>query len=119
MKFKLHTKAAFPLLVLFSFLAALLISMILFSAISFQENESSSGSGSILETERDYLKLDNKIGVTRSVIYPNNLFPPSLIRWTENIENISYNGSVSLIYFLYDRAENTTTATYKGILYPQ
>jgi len=121
MKSKPLTKTTFLLLIPLCFLTALLLSRTLLAiAYSWVQEYSLEPSGKTEEEEEETSFEENgEVAVTRKVDYQNKSFPISRMRWVEDIEGVSYSGSVKLQHFIYNQSENRTTATYSGRLYPK
>ncbi len=54
--------------------------------------------------------------VTRYVTFQGKVIPPGQMSWEETVDGIRYSGTLQLSSYFYIKKDNTTSATYKGIL---
>lgn len=56
------------------------------------------------------------ISVERQIVYSGKITPNSTLEWREEIDGISYHGTLNLVFYTYNKTQNTTTAWYSGTL---
>ena len=56
------------------------------------------------------------ISVERQIIYNGKITPTSTLEWKEEIDGVSYSGTLKLVFYTYNTTQNTTIAWYSGTL---